>query len=41
VPGMPVGSPGMEGGTDDAYDVVLFGATGRRVFASYVGARRV
>jgi hypothetical protein len=41
VPGMPVGSPGMEGGTDDAYDVVLFGATGRRVFARYVGARRV
>ena len=41
VPGMPVGSPGMEGGPDEAYDVVLFGATGRRVFARYVGARRV
>ena len=41
VPGMPVGSPGMEGGHEDAYDVVLFGATGRRVFARYVGPRRV
>jgi hypothetical protein len=41
VPGMPVGSPGMEGGHEDAYDVVLFGPTGRRVFARYVGPRRV
>ena len=41
VPGMPVGSPGMEGGHEDAYEVILFGPTGRRVFARYVGARRV
>lgn len=26
VPGMPVGSPGMEGGAPQRYDVVLFGA---------------
>src|SRR5215468_10835719 len=25
VPGMPMGSPGMEGGTPQRYDVVLFG----------------
>jgi hypothetical protein len=30
VPGMPVGSPGMEGGTPEAYEVVLFGPNGRR-----------
>ena len=41
VPGMPVGSPGMEGGHEDSYEVVLFGPTGRRVFARYVGPRRV
>jgi hypothetical protein len=28
VPGMPVGSPGMEGGPPDRYDVILFGADG-------------
>ena len=35
VPGMPLGSPGMEvGGRKDAYDVVLFDKSGaRRVFA--------
>ena len=26
VPGMPIGSPGMEGGTPETYDVMLFGA---------------
>jgi hypothetical protein len=25
VPGMPIGSPGMEGGTPKVYDVILFG----------------
>jgi hypothetical protein len=36
VPGMPVGSPGMEqGGRKDRYDVLLFDKAGRtRVFAS-------
>lgn len=37
VPGMPAGSPGMEGGgRQDAYDVLLVDVTGRtRVYASY------
>lgn len=36
VPGMPQGSPGMETGHKDAYDVVLFGAEGGdKVFASH------
>lgn len=39
VPGMPVGSPGMEGGTSETYDVVLFGKQGRSVFARYHGAQ--
>ena len=36
VPGMPVGSPGMEmGGRKDKYDVLLFDAAGKtRVYAS-------
>lgn len=36
VPGMPVGSPGMEmGGRKDPYDVILFDTTGKtRVYAS-------
>jgi hypothetical protein len=40
VPGMPVGSPGMEveGMDPDTYDVVLFGPDGRQaVFARYRG----
>jgi hypothetical protein len=39
VPGMPAGSPGMEGGTPEAYEIVLFGERGRRVFARYLGDR--
>jgi hypothetical protein len=39
VPGMPVGSPGMEGGASETYDVVLFGKQGRSVFARYHGAQ--
>ena len=36
VPGMPVGSPGMEGVYKQKYDVVAFDRTGgRSVFASY------
>lgn len=36
VPGMPVGSPGMEqGARRDAYDVVLFAPAGRQVFARH------
>ena len=29
VPGMPMGSPGMEGARKDAYDVLLFTASGK------------
>jgi hypothetical protein len=39
VPGMPVGSPGMEGGTPERYDVVVFGANGRRTYMSFIGER--
>jgi hypothetical protein len=41
VPGMPAGSPGMEGGTPQPYDVVLFGASGRQTFMRAVGAEDV
>lgn len=37
VPGMPAGSPGMEGGTPETYAVVLFGPQGRRTFTRYRG----
>lgn len=41
VPGMPIGSPGMEvpGMDDDAYDVVLFAASRVETFARYRGVR--
>lgn len=36
VPGMPVGSPGMEqGGQSDPYQVILFSPSGTSVYASY------
>lgn len=36
VPGMPVGSPGMEqGGRSEPYDVMLFSDSGSRVYESY------
>ncbi len=40
VPGMPIGSPGMEveGHEPETYDVVLFGSFGDRVYARYKGA---
>jgi hypothetical protein len=38
VPGMPAGSPGMEGGVSQKYEVVLFGATGRQPFMHFVGS---
>lgn len=39
VPGMPVGSPGMEleGREPETYEVVLFGPSGQRTFARYRG----
>ena len=39
VPGMPVGSPGMEGGTPQQYEVVLFGPAGRRSYMRFLGDR--
>lgn len=39
VPGMPVGSPGMEGGTPQKYDVVVFGASGRQTFMQFIGTK--
>jgi len=43
VPGMPVGSPGMEvpGAPDDTYAVVLFGTSGQRVYARFKGAQEL
>ena len=41
VPGMPIGSPGMEGGAPDAYEVLLFGHQGRQIFARYLGDREL
>jgi hypothetical protein len=41
VPGMPAGSPGMEGGTPQRYDVILFGKAGRQPFMHFVGAENV
>jgi hypothetical protein len=40
VPGMPVGSPGMEvAGTEpETYEVILFGPSGQRPFARFRGA---
>lgn len=36
VPGMPVGSPGMEGGVPERFDVMLFGTDGSTsVYAQY------
>jgi hypothetical protein len=41
VPGMPIGSPGMEGGTLEAYDVVLFGSKSSQAFGRYKGDQPV
>ena len=38
VPGMPIGSPGMEGGEPETYEVMLFGSQPPRVFAIYRGS---
>lgn len=41
VPGMPIGSPGMEGDTPETYDVVLFGPKGTRIFGRFRGTKAV
>jgi hypothetical protein len=38
VPGMPIGSPGMEGGSPESYAVILFGKAERRVYGRFIGA---
>ena len=37
VPGMPIGSPGMEGGTPEPYTVIQFGTQGRKKYMSFIG----
>ncbi|MPZ39267.1 MAG: DUF411 domain-containing protein [Rhizobiales bacterium] len=39
VPGMPFGSPGMEGGVPETYTVIQFGAQGQREYMRFVGDR--
>lgn len=43
VPGMPVGSPGMEvsGSPDEPYEVVLFGPSGARSYGRFLGSRKL
>lgn len=43
VPGMPIGSPGMEvpGVADEEYDVVLFGESRMERFSRYRGGERI
>ncbi len=43
VPGMPVGSPGMEvpGNPAETYEVVLFGPAGQKVYAKYEGTKEL
>ena len=39
VPGMPIGSPGMEGGTPEVYEVILFGKDQPVSFGRFIGDR--
>ena len=39
VPGMPVGSPGMEGGTPEPYEVILFGKDHPVSYGRFIGDR--
>ncbi|MBL8566247.1 MAG: DUF411 domain-containing protein [Hyphomicrobiaceae bacterium] len=41
VPGMPSGSPGMEGGTSEAYEVFLFGPGWQHSFGRYRGTEPI
>lgn len=41
VAGMPIGSPGMEGGRPQPYDVVLFGPSERRIYMRFIGERQL
>lgn len=41
VPGMPIGSPGMEGGPPQAFTVLLFGPEGAKPYMRFIGERPV
>ena len=41
VPGMPIGSPGMEGRQPQSYTVVLFGPDGSKPFMRFIGKQAV
>ena len=41
VPGMPIGSPGMEGGQPEVYDVMLFGVATPTRFGRFLGEKPV
>src|SRR5262245_43542466 len=41
VPGMPVGSAGMEGGKPEPYEVVMFGPNMRQTYMRFIGDRPV
>jgi hypothetical protein len=41
VPGMPIGSPGMEGGRPEVYDVMLFGSGAPSRFGRFIGDKPV
>ena len=41
VPGMPIGSPGMEGGTPEVYEVILFSKSGTASFGRWKGSAAV
>jgi hypothetical protein len=40
-PGMPIGSPGMEGGVPEVFEVILFSKEKRSTFGCYKGADQV
>ena len=41
VPGMPAGSPGMDGWSRETYEVILFGDSGQKTYARYRGAQEI
>jgi len=41
VPGMRIGSPGMEGGTPQPYEAFLFGSDGKRTYMRFLGDRAI
>jgi hypothetical protein len=41
VPGMPTGAPGMDGLSNETYEVILFGGDRQRIYARYRGAQEI